>query len=190
MNGDHLEFCGSQTCFCPMRWLANPPSRADNPLWKPKTANQQWYQRLSILANVLKYPAKTHLGFLTHHSTISRVIHHQRHSKNGSIFEPGLVIRRFLWTQWHASNRFLWIQWSWGGIYIHPELMGEVELVKFTTYMVILDGGSVWKFWPYWSIFSWIQPYTYIHVHTYSWSFTYIQMKYRYVPGYMYENKF
>ena len=39
--------------------------------------------------------------------------------------------------------------------------MGEVELVKFTTYMVIIDGGSVWKFWPYWSIFSWNQPYTY-----------------------------
>ena len=142
-----------------MRWLANPPSRADNPLWKPKTANQQWYQRLSILANVLKYPTKTHLDFLAHHSSISGVIHLQWHSKNSSIFEPGLVIRRFLWTQWHASNRFLWIQWSWGSIYIHPELMGEVELVKFTTYMVILDGGSVWKFWPYWSIFSWIQPY-------------------------------
>ena len=113
LNADHLEFCSSQTWFCPMRWLANPPSRADNPLWKPKTANQQWYQRLSILANVLKYPAKTHLGFLAHHSTISGVIHHQRHSKNGSIFEPGLVIRRFLWTQWHATHRFLWIQWSW-----------------------------------------------------------------------------
>ena len=140
MNADHLEFCGSQTWFCPMRWLANPPSRADNPLWKPKTANQQWYQRLSILANVLKYPTKTHLGFLAHHSTISGVIHLQRHSKNGSIFEPGLVIRRFLWTQWHASNRFLWIQWSWGSIYIHPELMGEVKLVKFTT----LHGHTWW----------------------------------------------
>ena len=132
MNADHLEFCASQTWFCPMRWLASNIARTDNPLWKPKTTNQQWYQRLSILANVLKYPTKTHLGFLAHHSTISGVIHLQRHSKNGSIFEPGLVIRRFLWTQWHASNRFLWIQWSWGGIYIHPELMGEVKLVKFT----------------------------------------------------------
>ena len=46
-----------------------------------------------------------------------------------------------------------------GSIYIYPELMGEVKLVKFTPYMVILDGGSVWKFWPYWSIFSWNQPY-------------------------------
>ena len=62
MNADHLEFCSSQTWFCPMRWLANPPSRADNPLWKPKTANQQWCQRLIILANILKYPAKTYLG--------------------------------------------------------------------------------------------------------------------------------
>ena len=49
-----------------------------------------------------------------------------------------------------------------GSIYIHPELMGEVKLVKFTPYMVILDGGSVWKFWPYWSIFSWNQPYMYV----------------------------
>ena len=164
-----------------MRWLANPPSRADNPLWKPKTANQQWYQRLSILANVLKYPTKTHLGFLAHHSTISGVIHLQRHSKNGSIFEPGLVIRRFLWTQWHASNRFLWIQWSWGSIYIHPELMGEVELVKFTTYMVILDGGSVWKFWPYWSIFSWNQPYLYTRTHVYNLGSQWYMYMYMYV---------
>ena len=49
-----------------------------------------------------------------------------------------------------------------GSIYIYPELMGEVKLVKFTPYMVILDGGSVWKFWPYWSIFSWNQPYVYV----------------------------
>ena len=41
-----------------------------------------------------------------------------------------------------------------GSIYIHPELMGEVKLVKFTPYMVILDGGSVWKFWPYWQVAS------------------------------------
>ena len=113
----------------------------------------------------IEVPSKDTPGSVTHHSTISRVIHLQRHSKNGSIFEPGLVIRRFLWTQWHASNRFLWIQWSWGSIYIHPELMGEVELVKFTTYMVILDGGSVWKFWPYWSIFSWNQPYMLMYIH-------------------------
>ena len=109
----------------------------------------------------IEVPCKDTPGSVVHHSTISWVIHHQRHSKNGSIFEPGLVIRRFLWTQWHATNRFLWIQWSWGSIYIHLELMGEVRLVKITTYMVILDGGSVWKFWPYWSIFSWIQPYRY-----------------------------
>ena len=53
-----------------------------------------------------------------------------------------------------------------GSIYIHPELMGEVKLVKFTPYMVILDGGSVWKFWPYWSIFPWIQSYRItVHIH-------------------------
>ena len=41
-----------------------------------------------------------------------------------------------------------------GSIYIHPELMGEVKLVKCTPYMVILDGGSVWEFWPHIGQFS------------------------------------
>ena len=143
---------------------------------------------IDLPCKCIEVPSKDTPGSVVHHSTISPVIHHQRHSKNGSIFEPGLVIRRFLWTQWHASNRFLWIQWSWGSIYIHPELMGEVELVKFTTYMVILDGGSVWKFWPYWSIFSWIQPYTCtrmkLHIHTYmSIHFTSVLVWERRGPG-------